>query len=133
MTINIETTSNLNPELKQGHVWVTPIWQDREQTFKPRPIVIVGNEEANDALYLVINFITSYGQRDRFDVEIKHWAYAGLDQSSWVRTSKIQTILRRKINTALVERNGILQPRGYIGKLYDEDLVNVLEMCKHVF
>ena len=119
--------------LKQGHVWVAPIWSYTDNKFLPRPVVIVGNDKANDKVGMVINFITKQGARDEFDVELKHWSQAGLTVPSWVRTSKPLTILKSELKQDMVEKDGIKKPRGYIGELHEEDLANVLEMCRHIF
>jgi mRNA interferase MazF len=107
--------------LKQGHLWVAPIWNHVAAKFTPRPIVIVGNEDANDKIGLIINFVTKQDPRDKFDVPIEFWEVAGLNCPSWVRTAKPTTI------------EGVIRPRGYIGKLHDHDLEKIIAMCKNIF
>jgi mRNA-degrading endonuclease toxin of MazEF toxin-antitoxin module len=131
MTKSIKITSD--DTLKQGHLWVAPIWSYTDKKFVPRPVVIVGNDKANDKIGLIINFITKQGARDEFDVELKHWHSAGLKVKSWVRTSKPLTILKTDLRQDLIMKNGVEQPKGYIGELHEEDLANVLEMCRHIF
>lgn len=130
MTTSTQITSD--SVMKQGHLWVAPV-AVTDGPKKPRPIVIVGSDKANDTLDIVINFVTKHTNRSEYDVEIKHWEQAGLKQPSWVRTGKPLTIERSKLNTTMVPRDGVLQPKGYIGELNEEDLANVIEMCKHVF
>jgi mRNA interferase MazF len=119
--------------LKQGHVWIAPVWSNKDNKYKPRPVVIVGNDRSNDKLDVVLNFVTSQGQRNEFDVELLYWNDAGLDSPSWVRTSKPLTILKSQLRTELVNRDGIMRPKGYVGMLNDIDLANVLEMCRAVY
>lgn len=130
MTKSTETISEL---FKQGQLWVAPIWDHTLNKFRPRPVVIVGNDKANDTLDIVINFITKTPGRTEYDVELIHWEEAGLDMPSWVRTSKPLTIEKSKLRTDIVERNGVKKPRGYIGELHEVDLANVLEQCRLVF
>lgn len=119
--------------LKQGHLWVAPIWSHTDNKFVPRPVVIVGNEKANDKIGLIINFVTKQGARDEFDVKLEHWQVAGLKVESWVRTAKPLTILKSELRQEMVVRDGVEQPKGYIGQLHPDDLANVLEMCRHIF
>lgn len=127
------TTITSNEVMKQGHLWVAPIWSHTANEFVGRPIVITGNDSANDKLGLIVNFVTRTPARNDFDVDLKHWKYAGLNSPSRVRTSKPLTILKKDLNQTLFERNGVRQPRGYIGKLHEEDLANVLEMCRLIY
>lgn len=69
--------------VKQGHVWIAPVWSHTDRRFKPRPVLIVGNDSANDKLDLVLNFVTSQGVRNDFDAELEYWAEASLDEESW--------------------------------------------------
>lgn len=131
MTKSTQTTSD--DLLKQGHLWVAPVWSHTDNKYVPRPVVIVGNEKSNDKIGVIINFVTKQGARDEFDVELKHWKSAGLKVESWVRTAKPLTILKSDLKQDIVEKNGITKPRGYIGQLHEEDLVNVLEMCRAAF
>jgi mRNA interferase MazF len=134
MKIMTKSTEIISEDfLKQGHIWVAPVWSYTDNKFKPRPVVIVGNDEANDQLDVLINFVTKTPGRNKYDVEIKYWREAGLNCPSWVRTSKPLTIQKSSLRTEIVERNGVQQPRGYIGKLHDEDLANVIEMCKNIY
>jgi len=119
--------------LQQGHLWVAPIWSHTDNKFVPRPVLIVGNDRANDKVGLIINFVTKQGARDDFDVKLKYWSESGLKVPSWVRTSKPLTILKNDLKQDIVERDGVEKPRGYIGELHPEDLANVLEMCRHIF
>ncbi|MBX4152306.1 type II toxin-antitoxin system PemK/MazF family toxin [Paenibacillus lautus] len=119
--------------LTQGHLWVAPVWNHTENKFTPRPVVIVGNAEANDRIGLIINFVTKQGARDKFDVPVEYWKEAGLDCESWVRTAKPTTIVKTNLKLDPVSRQGIIRPRGYIGKLHEHDLTNVLAMCKSIF
>jgi mRNA-degrading endonuclease toxin of MazEF toxin-antitoxin module len=130
MTKSTPTTSDL---LTQGHVWIAPIWSHTENRNIPRPVVIVGNQNANDKIGVIINFITKQGARDEFDVELKYWKEAGLTVKSWVRTAKPLTITKSDLKQDIVEKDGIKKPRGYIGKLDDRDLADVIEMCKSIF
>lgn len=130
MTKSTKTISDL---FKQGHVWIAPVWSYTDNKFTPRPVVIVGNDDANDRVGMIINFITKQGARDDFDVEIKHWQQAGLHTPSWARTAKPLTILKSDVKQDIVTRDGIQKPRGYIGQLHEEDLANILERCKMIF
>jgi mRNA interferase MazF len=118
--------------MKQGHLWVAPV-AVTDGPKKPRPIVVVGRDDANDTLDIVINFITKHTDRSDYDVELKYWKEAGLNQPSWVRTAKPLTIEKSKLNTTMVMKNGVLRPKGYIGELHETDLANVLEMCRAVY
>lgn len=133
--INMTKSTQITSDdfLKQGHVWVAPVWSYEDQAYKPRPVVIVGNDQANDKIDVVINFITKTKGRNDYDVELIYWREAGLHQSSWVRTSKPLTIRKSDLRTQIIERNGKVQPKGYIGKLHDIDFANVIEQCKLVF
>jgi len=112
---------------------VAPIWSHTDNRFVPRPVVIVGNDKANDKLGMIINFVTKQGARDEFDVELKYWQEAGLKSPSWVRTAKPLTILKSDVKQDVVTKDGVQKPRGYIGKLNDIDLANILEQCKMIF
>lgn len=131
MTKNTQTTSD--DLFKQGHLWVAPVWDHTLNKFRPRPVVIVGNDNANDTLDIVINFITKTPGRTDYDVELIYWKEAGLALPSWVRTSKPLTIEKSKIKTDIIEKDGVKKPRGYIGELHEKDLANVLEQCKLVY
>lgn len=131
MTTSTKTTSSF--DFKQGQIWVAPIWSHTENKTVPRPVVIVGNDKANDKIGLVINFVTKQGSRNEFDVELKHWAQAGLKVKSWVRTAKPITILKSEIKRDLVMRDGVEKPRGYVGELHKDDLAMIIEMCKAVY
>lgn len=134
-TINMTKSTQITSDdfLKQGHVWIAPVWSYTDRKYKARPVVIVGNDESNDRLDVVLNFITSQGSRSDFDVELEYWEAAGLDDPSWVRTSKPLTIMKKQLRTEMIERDGVRQPKGYIGKLEDTDIANVLEMCRRVY
>lgn len=136
-TGNTKTTfsNGFEPEnlLKQGHLWVAPIWSHKDGKNVPRPIVIVGNDHANDKIGVVINFITKSEPRDEFDVELKHWKEAGLRVKSVVRTAKPTTILKSELRFEPTLRDGIIIPKGYIGKLHDDDLIEVIRLCKLIF
>lgn len=131
MTKSTEITSE--DFFKQGHVWVAPVWSIMDQANKPRPVVIVGNDKANDQLDIVINFVTKTAGRGDYDVKLEHWKAAGLKVESWVRTSKPLTIQKSQLRTEMITRNGVKQPKGYIGKLNDTDLANIIEKCKSIF
>ncbi|MEZ2659190.1 type II toxin-antitoxin system PemK/MazF family toxin [Aneurinibacillus aneurinilyticus] len=119
--------------LKQGHVWVAPVWNHTEGKYTPRPIVVVGNDKANDKIGLIINFVTKQGARNEFDVPINYWKEAGLNFPSWVRTAKPTTILKSDLRLDPVNRDGIVKPKGYIGKLHNDDLQDVLTACRDIF
>lgn len=119
--------------LKQGHVWVAPVWSHTEGKNVPRPIVITGNDSANDKIGMIINFVTRTDARDEFDVEIVHWRQAGLNEPSFVRTAKPTTILKSDLKQTPVNRDGVIRPKGYIGKLHQDDLAKVLASCKNIF
>jgi mRNA interferase MazF len=127
------TTSNWNDLLKQGHVWIAPILNHTTGKAEPRPVIIVGNDKANDTIGLIINFVTKQGARDQFDIPVEHWDEAGLDCMSWVRTAKPLTILKNQLKRDLVDRNGVMKPRGYIGKMNEDDLEKVLASCKSIY
>ncbi|MGM0837252.1 MAG: type II toxin-antitoxin system PemK/MazF family toxin [Bacillota bacterium] len=131
MMKNMQITSD--DFLGQGQVWIAPVWSYRDKKFKPRPVVIVGNESANDKLDVVLNFITSQVARGDYDVELTFRGEAGLDVPSWVRTAKPFTIQKSQLRTQMIERHGVQQPKGYIGRLNDIDLANVIEMCRLVY
>ncbi|MGD6777997.1 type II toxin-antitoxin system PemK/MazF family toxin [Sutcliffiella horikoshii] len=131
MMKNMQTISDYY--LAQGQVWIAPVWSCKDRKFKPRPVVIVGNESANDKLDVVLNFITSQGARGDFDVELTFRDETGLDVPSWVRTAKTFTIQKSQLRTQMIEREGVTQPKGYIGRLNEIDLANVIEMCRLVF
>lgn len=131
MTKSTKTTSD--DFLKQGHLWAAPIWSHTENKFVGRPVVIVGNDKANDKIGMIINFITKQGARDDFDVKLVYWQEAGLKVQSWVRTAKPLTLLKSDLKKEMIVKNGVRQPKGYIGELHPEDLANVLEMCRHIF
>lgn len=131
MTTSMRTSSE--DFFEQGDVWVAPVWAVKDNRFKPRPVVIVGNDKVNDAVDVVANFITTQGSRGDYDVEIIHWQKAGLNDPSWARTSKPITVAKSQLRTEMITRDGVQKPRGYIGKLDDIDLANILEMCKAVF
>jgi mRNA-degrading endonuclease toxin of MazEF toxin-antitoxin module len=130
MTMNTQILSK--DVMKQGHLWVARV-AVTEGPKKPRPVVIVGNDKVNDTLDIIVDFITKHSDRSEYDVELKYWKEAGLTQPSWVRTSKPITVEQQIIDTTMVMKAGVLRPKGYIGKLHDEDLANVLEMCKLIF
>jgi PemK-like, MazF-like toxin of type II toxin-antitoxin system len=135
MTNSTETTSDFNPAFEQGHIWIAPMWQDREKSFKPRPVLIIG-QDANDDYDIVVNVITSeekWEDQDDFTIPIKFWEYAGLDSKSWVRVSKIATIARNRIKQDVVFRKGRNRPRGYIGKMHERDFVEVQQLLKNLF
>lgn len=119
--------------IKQGSLWVAPIWSHTDNKNVPRPILIVGNDHANDKIGMIINFVTRTDARTEFDVEIKYWQQAGLKSPSQVRTSKPTTILKSEVKQDPVRKNGIIVPRGFIGKLHKEDLENVLTLCRDLF
>lgn len=135
MTSSMETTSNFDPAFEQQHIWVAPMWQDREQSRKPRPVLIIGRA-ANDEYDIVVSVITSqqkWEKKDEFTIPIKHWQYAGLKDESWVRISKIATVSRRVIKQDTIVREGRETPRGYIGKMHDDDFKKVQEKLAKLF
>lgn len=134
-SITTSTSTTFNPDefLKQGHIWVAPVWNHKQGRFTPRPVVLVGNDEAHDAVGLIINFITTQGARDRFDVPVEYWRESGLDDPSWMRTAKPTTIVKLDLRRDPVSRDGVIKPKGYIGKLHNDDLAKVLTMCKSIF
>lgn len=134
-TTKITFSEGFEPEnlFKQGHLWVAPVWNHTEGKFEPRPIVIVGNDHANDKIGMIINFVTKTAPRDEYDVELEYWKFAGLTIKSYVRTAKPTTILKADLKQDPVNRGGVIRPRGYIGYLHENDLKKVIESCKSAY
>jgi mRNA interferase MazF len=133
MTRNMPDTFNPTLWMIQGHIWVTPVWNNTENRNTPRPIVIVGNEQANNTLALIVNFITKQEPRDQFDIPLDYWQEAGLTVASFVRTAKPFTLLRKDLRQQPTDRNGLSVPRGYVGELHPHDLNKVITACKHIY
>lgn len=109
----------MSSKMKQGDVWVADVLFKGSRQTKQRPVIIVGNELALD-VDVIIAPVTSQMARDQFDVVLEYWEEAGLLKPSVARTSKITSVHGSEL-------------KRHIGKLHNNDLERVLNMCKRLF
>ena len=77
--------------MQVGEVWTVDFpYEDDPTKSKERPCVILNVEK----LEVLSIKVTSYGQRDEYDVPIFKWKEANLLEPSYARTSK--TIYRKR-------------------------------------
>ncbi|GIP08854.1 hypothetical protein J1TS5_10240 [Paenibacillus macerans] len=96
----------------RGDVYLVLYPFDDKEREKLRPGIILHTENNRS----IVIKVTSHAERtnDPGDLELRYWREAGLKEPSVARCSQFAPLDHSKI-------------REYIGKLHDEDLVNVLE------
>lgn len=106
---------------KQGEVWLARVsFRDNPSEYKPRPVLIVGNEFTVDVDVITDPITDVKNRRSDFDIEVIDWKEAGLAKPSVVRTSKPTTLHQSMFIKKL-------------GKLLEEDFSNILEYCRKIF
>ncbi|MNW54860.1 PemK-like protein [compost metagenome] len=95
----------------RGDVYLVLYPFDDQKMEKLRPGIILDTQGQHS----IVIKVTSHEERghDPGDVEIIHWKEAGLKQLSVARCSQYVPLEHHKI-------------KEYLGKLHDEDLLNVL-------
>lgn len=96
----------------RGDLYTVMFPFDDEEKEKIRPAIILDTK--NDRSIVIK--VTSHEERsnDDGDIEIKYWLQAGLDKPSVARCSLFIPLHHDKIIK-------------YIGRLHDDDLINVLD------
>lgn len=85
----------MNKIIKPGEIWTCKSTMPNDGKIKPRPVLIVGNDEDNKLKYCDIHYaiVSSSACKGKYDVEIDEnlAKEIGLERKSIIKTTKLYT------------------------------------------
>ncbi len=110
----MESLLNQMTHIKKGDIFLC------YEGEKIRPVLIVSDQLVKVDIDVSIAKVTSQSPRNKFDVVLEHWEFAGLNKKSVVRCSKISYVSHRN----LIRK---------VGTLHEDDMRKVTKVILDFF